>query len=81
MTLAAEGLVLHRGGLGRERSTPTRATAPRRRADARPAAGPAPRLGLSTFGWPLVIGGTLKTIYDRLLLGIFVGVRPTEEIE
>ncbi len=36
-------------------------------------------LGLSTFGWPLVIGGVLKGIYDLLLLGMFAKVRPPEE--
>lgn len=37
-------------------------------------------LGLSTFGWPLVIGGVLKGAYDLLLLGMFAKVRPPEEI-
>jgi MFS family permease len=36
-------------------------------------------LGLSTFGWPLVIGGVLKGIYDLLLLAMFRAVRPPEE--
>ncbi|MFL5759689.1 MAG: MFS transporter [Thermomicrobiales bacterium] len=36
-------------------------------------------LGLSTFGWPLVIGGTLKGIYDLLLLSMFRRVKPPEE--
>jgi MFS family permease len=36
-------------------------------------------LGQSTFGWPLVIGGTLKATYDLLLLGQFRNVRPPEE--
>lgn len=36
-------------------------------------------LGLSTFGWPLVIGGALKAIYDVLLLVMFKAVRPPEE--
>lgn len=36
-------------------------------------------LGLSTFGWPLVIGGALKIVYDLLLLGMFSRVRPPEE--
>ena len=35
--------------------------------------------GLSAFGWPLVIAGTLKGIYDLLLLGLFAHVRPPEE--
>jgi MFS family permease len=38
-------------------------------------------LGLTTFGWPLVIGGALKAIYDLLLLGMFKTVRPPEERE
>ena len=37
--------------------------------------------GLSTFGWPLVIGGALKGIYDVLLLVMFKAVRPPEEEE
>jgi uncharacterized membrane protein YccC len=38
-------------------------------------------LGLSTFGWPLVVGGVLKAIYDVLLLGMFAKVRPPEEAD
>lgn len=38
-------------------------------------------LGLSTFGWPLVIGGALKGIYDIGLWRMFKAVRPPEEIE
>lgn len=38
-------------------------------------------LGLSPFGWPLVIGGALKGIYDLALLALFAGVRPPEEPE
>ena len=34
----------------------------------------------TTFGWPLVIGGVLKGVYDLLLLAMFVGVRPPEEL-
>jgi predicted MFS family arabinose efflux permease len=37
-------------------------------------------LGLSTFGWPLLIAGLLKGIYDVLLLRMFVGVTPPEEM-
>ena len=37
-------------------------------------------LGLSSFGWPLVIAGVLKGIYDLLLLGLFAKVRPPEEV-
>ena len=36
-------------------------------------------LGLSAFGWPLVIGGALKALYDVLLLALFARVRPPEE--
>lgn len=36
-------------------------------------------LGASGFGWPLVLGGGLKIIYDLLLLGMFRKVRPPEE--
>ena len=37
-------------------------------------------LGASTFGWPLVIAGTLKSVYDLLLLAQFRSVKPEEEI-
>jgi len=36
-------------------------------------------LSLTVFGWPLVIGGALKGIYDVLLLVMFKTVRPPEE--
>lgn len=36
-------------------------------------------LGLSTFGWPLVIGGALKATYDLLLLHQFQSIKPPEE--
>lgn len=36
-------------------------------------------LGVSTFGWPLVLAGALKIIYDLLLLTTFRAVRPAEE--
>ena len=36
-------------------------------------------LGLSSFGWPLVIGGGLNSLYDLLLLLMFRKVRPPEE--
>lgn len=38
-------------------------------------------LSLTLFGWPLVIGGTLKGMYDLLLLIMFKKVRPPEEAE
>ena len=37
-------------------------------------------LSASTFGWPLLIGGVLKTAYDLLLLAQFRRVRPPEEL-
>jgi len=36
-------------------------------------------LGLSSFGWPLIIGGGLNSLYDLLLLFMFRKVRPPEE--
>ena len=33
----------------------------------------------STFGWPLIIAGTLKFIYDAMLLRMFRHVHPPEE--
>ena len=38
-------------------------------------------LGVSSFGWPLLIAGALKIIYDLLLLATFHKVRPPEERE
>ena len=38
-------------------------------------------LGLSTFGWPLVVAGALKIAYDLLLLAMFRKIRPPEEDE
>jgi MFS family permease len=35
--------------------------------------------GLSVFGWPLVVAGTLKGAYDLLLLWRFRSLRPPEE--
>jgi len=46
------------------------------------ALGPLPAgwlLGASSFGWPLVIGGLLKGLYDVLLLLRFRSLRPPEE--
>jgi MFS family permease len=37
-------------------------------------------LTLSSFGWPLLIGGTIKAAYDVLLLIRFRKVRPPEEV-
>jgi MFS family permease len=36
-------------------------------------------LGLSTFGWPLIVAGTVKIAYDLMLLATFRAVRPPEE--
>jgi len=36
-------------------------------------------LTLSAFGWPLVICGVLKIIYDLTLLKMFSAVKPPEE--
>ncbi|MBX9701315.1 MAG: MFS transporter, partial [Acetobacteraceae bacterium] len=36
-------------------------------------------IGVSAFGWPLVLAGGLKIIYDLLLLRAFARVRPPEE--
>ncbi len=36
-------------------------------------------IGLSTFGWPLLIGGALKIGYDLTLLFMFRHIRPPEE--
>ena len=38
-------------------------------------------LTLSPFGWPLLIGGAVKAIYDLLLLAKFQKVRPPEEVK
>jgi MFS family permease len=48
------------------------------------AVGPLPAgylLGLTTFGWPLVIAGAVKGIYDVLLLLLFAHRRPPEEVQ
>jgi MFS family permease len=37
-------------------------------------------LTLSSFGWPLLIGGVIKGVYDILLLIKFQKVRPPEEV-
>ena len=37
-------------------------------------------LGASSFGWPLLIAGTLKIVYDALLFIHFRSVRPPEEV-
>jgi MFS family permease len=36
-------------------------------------------LGVSSFGWPLIVGGALKIFYDLLLLAMFSRVHPPEE--
>jgi predicted MFS family arabinose efflux permease len=52
---------------------------PRSLAAAVPAIAAGWMLGRSTFGWPLVIGGSIKATYDLLLLHQFRDVRPPEE--
>lgn len=37
-------------------------------------------LSWTSFGWPLIIGGTIKAIYDLLLLRQFEAVKPPEEL-
>ncbi len=37
-------------------------------------------LGVSSFGWPLLIAGAVKIVYDLLLLVTFRRVRPPEEV-
>jgi MFS family permease len=36
-------------------------------------------LAVTSFGWPLVVAGVLKSIYDLLLLALFRHRRPPEE--
>jgi hypothetical protein len=36
-------------------------------------------LARTTFGWPLIIGGALKALYDVILLTQFRSVAPREE--
>ena len=36
-------------------------------------------LGLSSFGWPLLVAGGVKIVYDLLLLALFRKIRPPEE--
>jgi hypothetical protein len=36
-------------------------------------------LSMSAFGWPLVMCGGIKIVYDLLLLTMFRRVRPPEE--
>ena len=38
-------------------------------------------LAVSSFGWPLLIGGAMKIAYDLTLLAMFQKVRPPEEAE
>lgn len=52
---------------------------PRSLASALPAIAAGWMLGHSNFGWPLILGGTLKAIYDVLLLLQFRDLRPPEE--
>jgi predicted MFS family arabinose efflux permease len=52
---------------------------PRSLAAALPAVAAGWMLQQTTFGWPLIIGGTIKATYDLLLLHRFRDVRPPEE--
>jgi MFS family permease len=36
-------------------------------------------LALTSFGWPLIICGALKIVYDLTLLRMFSKVKPPEE--
>ena len=38
-------------------------------------------LGLSTFGWPLLLAGVIKATYDTLVLVSFGHIRPPEEAD
>jgi MFS family permease len=38
-------------------------------------------LTISTFGWPLLIGGAVKAVYDLTLLAKFQKVKPPEEVK
>ncbi len=66
-------------------SPPERAAAasvtnvPRSLASALPPLAAGWMLDHSTFGWPLIIAGSLKATYDLLLLAMFRNVRPPEE--
>jgi MFS family permease len=63
-----------------ERAAAASATAvPRSLAQAGPPLLSGYLLGLSSFGWPLLIAGVLKGVYDLLLLAMFARVRPPEE--
>ncbi len=37
-------------------------------------------LGLSSLGWPLLVAGAVKIVYDLLLLATFRRIRPPEEV-
>jgi MFS family permease len=37
-------------------------------------------LGVTSFGWPLICAGVVKSVYDLLLLAQFRGVKPPEEV-
>ena len=54
---------------------------PRSLATAGPPAVAGWMLDHSSFGWPLIVGGSLKIIYDLLLLALFRNQRPPEELD
>ena len=63
-----------------ERAAAASVTAvPRSLASALPPLAAGWMLDRSTFGWPLIVAGTLKFTYDALLLVLFRNVRPPEE--
>ncbi|MEZ5341442.1 MAG: hypothetical protein R2706_08335 [Acidimicrobiales bacterium] len=63
-----------------ERPTAASVTSvPRSLAAALPPIGAGWLLNQTTFGWPLVIGGSIKIVYDLALLRQFRHVRPPEE--
>jgi len=63
-----------------ERAAAASVTAvPRSLASALPPLAAGWMLDRSTFGWPLIIAGSLKFAYDALLLVMFRNVRPPEE--
>ncbi len=53
---------------------------PRSLASALPPLGAGWMLAHSTFGWPLLLAGSLKVVYDLSLLAMFHDVRPDEEL-
>ena len=42
---------------------------------------PRQRYSQTTFGWPLILGGAIKLLYDVLLLRQFANLRPEQELQ